>query len=79
MLCYVLPISNQKLKWTKIILVIIDQKYQNIKHFGENIIKYWQDIYTKNSKTLLGEIKEDLKNGQRHSASGSQDQILLRH
>lgn len=49
-----------------------------MKHLGENIIRYGQDIYTKNSKTLLREIK-DLNNGEIHSAGGSQDKILLRH
>ena len=46
----------------------INYNKSNYAIFWGKITKYEQDMYTKNSKTLLREIKEDLNNGQIHSA-----------
>ena len=35
---------------------------RTIKDLGTNLTKEGQDVYVENSKTLLKEIKEDLKN-----------------
>lgn len=53
----ILVISNWKLKFLKMPYTIPSK---NIKHLGTNITKYVQERYTKNYKTFLRDIKEDL-------------------
>lgn len=38
-----------------------------MKYFGANLIKYMLFLYTKNYKSLLREIKNDLNKRERHT------------